>query len=205
MTTDLPRHEPAHPVVVAIGVSQDGIVALRRVLTPLSAALQASVLIVRHTSPTVQSLLSSILGRALAMPVKQADTGEQLQAGVVYVAPPNLHLTVTDGHVALDEGPKVNFARPSVDVLFESVARVCGARSIGVLLSGGGSDGAAGLAAIRRAGGLTIVQEPFEAVAPNMPRAALAMDGHQVLKIDQIGEVLRTAVSRASASSSTSA
>jgi len=64
--------------------------ALRRVLTPLSAALQASVLIVRHTSPTVQSFLSSILGRALAMPVKQADTGEQLRVGVVYVAPPNL-------------------------------------------------------------------------------------------------------------------
>jgi two-component system, chemotaxis family, protein-glutamate methylesterase/glutaminase len=200
MTTDPPRDELAHPVVVAIGVSQDGITALQRVLTPLTAALKASVLIVRHTSPTMPSLLSSILGRVLAMPVKQADAGDRLQAGVVYIAPPDLHLTVVDGHVGLDQGPKVRFTRPSIDVLFESVARVCGARSIGVLLSGGGRDGAAGLAAIRRAGGHTIVQDPSEAVAPYMPLAALATNGHQVLKLDEIGDVLRAAVGRASAS-----
>jgi two-component system chemotaxis response regulator CheB len=99
----------------------------------------------------------------------------------------------------------VTFARPSIDVLFESVARVSGARSIGILLSGGGSDGAAGLAAIRRAGGYTIVQDPSEAVVPSLPRAALAMNGHQVLKIDEIGEVLRTAVRRASSPSAPSA
>lgn len=112
---------PPHAVVVAIGVSYDGIGALQRVLGPIRDTLKAVVLVVRHT-----------------------------QAGVVYVAPAGLHLTVADGHAALSAGPKVSFSRPSIDVLFDSVARVCGPRSVGVLLSGGGSDGAAGLAAMAR-------------------------------------------------------
>ena len=85
-------------------------------------------------------------------------------------------------------------------MLFDSVARVCGDRAIGILLSGGGSDGAAGLAAIRRAGGLTIVQDPSEALVPSAPLAALSMNGHRVLKLDEIPQLLRVAVKRADGS-----
>jgi len=185
------------PVVVAIGVSHDGLGALRRVLGPLRESLHAAVLVVRHVSPTHPSMLSRILEREIALPVKDAVAGEPLHSGVVYLAPPDLHLFVFDGHVGLHAGPKVSFSRPSIDVLFGSVARVCGPRSVGVLLSGGGSDGAAGLAAIRRAGGVTIVQDPTEASTPFMPRAALAVDGHRVARIDDIAEAVRLAVTEA--------
>ena len=181
-------------VVVAIGVSHDGIVALQRVLGPLREDLQATILVVRHVSPTHISKLSRLLSRKIALPVKDAVAGEPLQPGVVYLAPPDLHLIVSDGHVGLNAGPKVRFSRPSIDVLFDSVARVCGPRAVGVLLSGGGSDGAAGLAAIRRAGGATIVQDPAEATTPLMPRAALAANGHRVARIDEIPEAVRLAV-----------
>ena len=191
-----PAHAPG-PVVVAIGVSQDGVDALRRVLGPFQDGLEAAVLVVRHTTPTRPSLLALVLGRAIKLPVKEAVAGERLKAGVVYVAPSDLHLTVADGRAGLSAGPKVSFTRPSIDVLFESVARVCGARSVGVLLSGGGKDGATGLAAIRRAGGVTIVQEPEEALTPSMPRAALALDGHRVTRIDEISEAVRLAVAQA--------
>ena len=189
--------EMPHPVVVAIGVSHDGIDALSRVLGPIREILRAAVLVVRHTSPARPSLLALVLGRAIKLPVKEAKPGERLEAGVVYVAPADLHLTVADGHAGLNAGPKVSFSRPSIDVLFESVARVCGPRSVGVLLSGGGKDGAAGLAAIKDAGGVTIVQDPDEALAPFMPRAALALDGHQVARIDDISETVRLAVAEA--------
>jgi len=183
--------------VVAIGVSHNGVVALKRVLGPLRESLRAAILVVRHISPTHISRLSHVLGRSIALPVKDAVAGEPLQPGVVYLAPPDLHLVVSDGHVGLNAGPKVRFSRPSIDVLFDSVARVCGPRAVGVLLSGGGSDGAAGLAAIRHAGGATIVQDPTEAVTPLMPRAALAANGHRVARIDDIPEAVRLAVSEA--------
>lgn len=187
----------AHPIVIAIGVSTDGIGALRKVLGPLSKTLPAAVLMVRHIDPTAPSLLSRVLGRVIGLPVKEAAAGEPLQTGVVYVAPPDLHLSVVDGHVGLDRGAKVSFSRPSIDVLFNSVAKTYGARSVAVLLSGAASDGADGLAAIRRAGGITIVQDPSEAKAPTLPFAALARNGHQVAKIDDIAELLRTAVANA--------
>jgi len=190
--------ETVHPVVVALGVSYDGIGALQRVLRPLGEGLKAVVVVVRHTSPKGPSLLARLLGRAIKLPVKEAMAGESLEPGVVYVAPADLHFTVVDGHASLSAGPKVRFSRPSIDVLFDSAARVCGARSVGVLLSGGGSDGAAGLAAIRRAGGATIVQDPHESLMPSMPRAALALDGHQVALIDDIPEAVRLAVAEAS-------
>jgi two-component system chemotaxis response regulator CheB len=190
--------EAPRPVVVAIGVSQDGVSALQRVLAPFQESLKAVVLVVRHTTPTRPSLLPLVLGRVIKLPVKEAVGGEPLEAGVVYVAPSDLHLTVVDGRAGLSAGPKVSFTRPSVDVLFESVARVCGARAVGVLLSGGGRDGAAGLASIRRAGGGTIVQDPDEAVSASMPRAALALDGHRVARIDDIPEALRLALAEAS-------
>jgi two-component system chemotaxis response regulator CheB len=189
--------DATHPVVVAIGVSSDGIHALQRVLGPLSNTLKAVVLIVRHIGPAAPSLLSTVLGRVIKMPVKQAVAGEPLQPGVVYVAPPDLHFSVVDGHVGLDRGAKVSFSRPSIDVLFNSVAKMCGSRSVAVLLSGGGSDGANGLTAVRQAGGVTIVQDPSEAAVSSMPLAAIARNGHQVAKLDDIPEMLRAAVADA--------
>jgi two-component system chemotaxis response regulator CheB len=124
-------HESPRPLVVAIGVSADGLAALQAVVGPLERVFPAAILIVRHVAPTAPGLGAKILGRATRIPVKEAMAGERLQPGVIYVAPPDLHLSVVDGALGLDRGPKVRFARPSIDVLFASVARVCGARSIG--------------------------------------------------------------------------
>jgi two-component system chemotaxis response regulator CheB len=97
---------------------------------------------------------------------------------------------VVDGQILLEPGEKVAYSRPSIDVLFSSIARLQGQHSVGVLLSGAGQDGAVGLAAIRKAGGMTIVQDPAEAKYPRMPRSALALDGHLVLRLDDIAPTL---------------
>jgi two-component system chemotaxis response regulator CheB len=120
--------------------------------------------------------------------VKDAIDGERVRAGVVYLAPPDRHLVMQDGRVRLSDAPPVNFTRPSIDVLFDSVAQGYGKHAIAVILSGGGSDGARGLQAVRRAGGRTIVQAPSDARIPSMPTAALARDGIDfVLNLEDIG------------------
>src|SRR5262249_32794781 len=116
-----------HPIdVVAIGASADGVAALTSVLRALPASFPAPVLIVQHRSPRGQRSLERILAPVSALPVKELSTGEAMQPGTVYIAPPDEHLLVADGHVELSRTAKVKFARPSIDVLFESVARVYG-------------------------------------------------------------------------------
>ena len=164
--------------------------ALHTIVAALPADLPAAVVIVQHLPGGPVSVLPAILGRVTRLRVKHPLHGEPLVAGTVYIALGGLHLLVADGTVRLDPGQKVNYSRPSVDVLFTSVARMCGERSVGVVLSGGNRDGAAGLAEIRKAGGTTIVQDPAEAAYPRMPAAALALDGHQVLRLADIGPTL---------------
>jgi two-component system chemotaxis response regulator CheB len=118
----------------------------------------------------------------------------------VYVAPADWHLVVNDGHVEGKQTEKVNFSRPSIDVLFESVAKVYGRRAIGVLLSGAGRDGAMGLHAIKARGGITVVQDPGQARFPVLQRAAIAADGIDfVLPVESIGPALARLVSTGNA------
>jgi two-component system chemotaxis response regulator CheB len=176
--------------VIAIGSSADGVLALRAIVAALPAALPAAVVIVQHLGDGREPRLPAVLARHTGLHVKTAEHEEELVAGTVYVARPGIHLVVADGVVRLEPGERITLARPSIDVLFSSIARVCAEHSIGVLLSGAGRDGAAGLAEIRKAGGTTIVQDPVEAAYPRMPLSALALDGHLILRLDDIGPAL---------------
>ena len=173
------------------------------IVSKLPADLQAAVLVLVHLSPAAPSVLDRILARCGPLPVSFAQDGNELEAGHVYVAPADEHLIVSDGHLRLDHGPTVNAVRPSVDVLFRSIALAYGSRGIGVVLSGTRDDGAAGLLDIQRAGGVTLVQDPSDAAFPGMPTAACAMaDPDAVAPADKIAALIAAATARMAAEGS---
>jgi two-component system chemotaxis response regulator CheB len=163
-----------HRDLVVIGASAGGVETLKRIVGRLPADLPAAVCIVLHIAPDTPSLLARILSRAGPLRCHAAAGGEPLTPGEILVAPPDRHLVVEDGHVHLSVGPRENGHRPSVDVLFRSAAEARRDRVIGVILSGTRGDGSLGLAAVKSAGGATIVQDPEEALYPGMPTSALA-------------------------------
>src|SRR2546423_14279340 len=113
--------------IVAVGASMGGVETLSKLVSSLPGDFKAPLLVVMHTSAHGPGLLPQILGRAGRLPVKHAEEGDQLAAGKIYVAPPDQHLLVQDGHLRLSRGPMVNRSRPSVDVLFQSAAEAYGA------------------------------------------------------------------------------
>jgi two-component system chemotaxis response regulator CheB len=157
---------------VAVGASAGGVEALHVVVEPLPPDFPVPVLIVQHMDPRHKSLLASLLGRHCRLRVKQATDGEDVVGGTVYIAQPDMHLLVRNGKLMLTDTKLVHFSRPSIDLLFESVADEYGDRAIGVILSGSGVDGANGIRAIKGKGGTTIVQDPTQAAHPGMPHAA---------------------------------
>jgi two-component system chemotaxis response regulator CheB len=158
--------------LIAIGASSGGVEALQVLVAALPADLAAAVCIVLHQSPEAPSRLPRILARHAALPVLHAVDGEVIVPGRVYVAPPDHHLLVEIGRLRLTRGPRENRHRPAVDPLFRSVALAYGPRAIGVVLTGALNDGTAGLATIKRLGGIAIVQDPNEALYPGMPASA---------------------------------
>lgn len=167
--------EPAPPVVVAIGASAGGLDAVGTLLAALPGDFAPAVLVVLHVPPNRPSMLAEIFARRCALPVREVDDKEPLQAGAVYVAPPDYHLLLERERVlALSRDPPLHFSRPAIDALFASVAESVGPRAVGILLTGASSDGAAGLRAIASAGGLTVVEDPETAQVATMPRAGLA-------------------------------
>lgn len=159
---------------VVVGVSSGGLEALKILVPGLRPDLAAPVIIVQHMSPQADSYLPSRLNEISGLTVKEAEDKEMLRPGVAYVAPPDYHLLAeADGSLSLSVDPKVNFSRPSVDVLFESASDAFGAALVGVILTGANHDGARGLARIKRRGGLAIVQSPESAQSSAMPEAAL--------------------------------
>ncbi|NTV13591.1 MAG: chemotaxis protein CheB [Desulfobulbaceae bacterium] len=177
---------------VAVGVSMGGVEALRILLGGLPADFPLPLLIVHHISAAPGSNLAVILNEHCAIRVKEADAGELLMPGTAYLAAPNYHLLVErDESLALSVDLPVNFARPSVDVLFAAAADAFGSRLIGVILTGAGADGSQGLKMIKERGGLAIVQNPAEAEADSMPRSALAaVQADHVLPLREIGPLL---------------
>jgi two-component system chemotaxis response regulator CheB len=157
--------------VIVIGGSAGGVEALRELLSLLPADLPAAVFVVLHIGQA--SMLHSLLARDSALPVVAARSGAVFERGTVYVGVPGVHLLLHDDHILLRRGPRENYTRPAIDVLFRSAAASLGSRVIGVLLSGALSDGTAGLRAIKRCGGLAVVQDPEEALVSSMPRSAL--------------------------------
>ncbi|MDP4026760.1 chemotaxis protein CheB [Methylobacterium sp. NEAU 140] len=157
--------------LIVIGGSAGAIAPLRAILADLPADLPAVVLVVLHIPARGPALVRS-LANAGPLAVHQAEDGLRLERGHVYVAVPDHHLIVFDGHITLGRGPRENMTRPAIDPLFRSAALHHGPRVVGVVLSGLLSDGAAGLDAIERCGGVALVQDPAEAEFPEMPTRA---------------------------------
>jgi two-component system, chemotaxis family, protein-glutamate methylesterase/glutaminase len=159
--------------IIVIGGSAGATAPLKDVLRRLPADLPAAVLIVLHIPARGIGILSSVASAAGPLPVFEAENGTPIENGRVYLAAPDRHLLVRDGHILLGRGPRENMVRPAIDALFRSAALHYGPRVIGVVLSGLLSDGAAGLNAIKRCGGMALVQDPNDAIADEMPRRAL--------------------------------
>jgi two-component system, chemotaxis family, protein-glutamate methylesterase/glutaminase len=180
--------------VVAVGASMGGLYALETLLGALPASFKGVLALVQHRRADAESQLAELLGHHCKLPVCEPDDKQTLEPGHVYLAPPNYHLIVERGFLSLSTDPPVWFARPSIDVLFESVADSYGAAAIAVMLTGANEDGAAGALAVKRAGGRVLVQSPETAEAPTAPRAVLArvsVDG--VLTLVEIAKFLETA------------
>ena len=159
--------------LVVVGASAGGVEPLRQLVGALAPDFPASVLVVLHLPSAAFSALPSILDRASKLTVRPARDDAPLLPGHVYVATPDRHLLVNDGHIVLGSGPRENGHRPAVDPLFRSAARWYGARAIGVVLSGTLDDGASGLSTIVARGGAAVVQDPKSAPYVGMPTAAL--------------------------------
>jgi two-component system chemotaxis response regulator CheB len=179
---------------VVVGVSAGGLAALSTLLPGLDAEFPAHVLVVQHLSAGSDDYMVRRLNELCALEVREAEDKDVPRRGCVYVAPPNYHLLVEpDGALALSIEPRVNFSRPSVDVLFETAAEAHGDRLVGVVLTGANNDGAKGLQRIKEYGGLCIVQSPETAQADAMPRAALqAVTPDAVLPLEAIAPLLNT-------------
>lgn len=160
--------------IVVIGASAGGIEALRQLLAGLRADLPASLFVVQHVPSASPSALPEILSRSGPLIASFAKDREAVERGRAYVAPPDHHLLLEPGVVRVQRGPRQNRHRPAVDPLFRSAAQSYGPRVIGVIVSGGLDDGAAGLRAIKESGGLALVQDPKDAALPGMPESALA-------------------------------
>jgi len=159
---------------VAVGASAGGVTALQTLICALPTDFPAAVVVVQHLDPHHRSRLAEVVGRHAHVPVKEAVDGELLGPGTVYIAPPDSHLIVSAGHVSLTSSGLVHFSRPSIDLLFTSVAETYGADAIGVVLTGSGRDGATGIRDIKQHGGTTMIQDPEEAQYPSMPQHARA-------------------------------
>jgi two-component system chemotaxis response regulator CheB len=166
------------PRAIAIGCSAGGLSALEVVLGGLDPSIPTAILVCCHTGSSDVQILCEVLARHTQLPVVEAAERETPRSGTVHVAPSGYHLLVEhDERFSLSVDPKVNFSRPSIDVLFASAAEAYRESLIGIVMTGANQDGARGLADIRRCGGLSIVQDPADAEVRTMPQAALDTAG----------------------------
>ncbi|MCF6757044.1 chemotaxis protein CheB [Pseudomonas balearica] len=192
IVASLAGREPPLEAVV-IGTSAGGLAALSRLVSGLSSHFPLPILVVQHVPAGTPTQLAEIFQRKTGLRVKEADEKEALRPATLYFAPPGYHLLLeSDRSLSLSQDDAVHFSRPSIDVLFESAADALGPALLGILLTGANEDGAAGLAAIHYAGGLTIVQDPAEAEVDTMPRAALQrLAPDYLLPLRDIHQLLR--------------
>ncbi len=181
--------------IIAIGASSGGVTAIEVVLAGLPATLDVPVVVVQHLDPHHSSMIAEIMERRSDLHAVEAEDGMVPVAGTVYFAPPDRHLTVkVDGTLDVRRQTSAGIC-PSIDVLFESVANAHRAEAVGVVLTGLGHDGAAGIRSIHERGGFTIAQDPATSHAPSMPTSAIdtgAIDS--VLLLDEIADSLLTLI-----------
>jgi two-component system, chemotaxis family, protein-glutamate methylesterase/glutaminase len=178
--------------VIAVGASWGGLQAVGTLLEGIPRELDQPIVVAQHrAAESHRGVLESLLQHHIGRPVCEPGDKAAIEPCHVYVAPADYHLLVEEGHFALSVEARVQYARPSIDVLFESVAEVYRDRAIGVVLTGANEDGAAGLAAIKRNGGVSIVQDPETAIRRSMPDAAIAGSvADAILPLEQIGPFL---------------
>ena len=175
--------------LVVIGTSYGGLYALMDLLGAMTTDFACPIAVVQHRTSDSEDeqRLGEVLSRYSALPVRDAEHGEPIGPPGVYLAPGDYHLMVEGGHFELTVDDAVHYSRPSIDVLFESAARAYGPEVMGVLLTGFGRDGSAGMAAIHAAGGLTVAEDPESAAEGAMPRNAIdAGVVDEVLALDDI-------------------
>ncbi len=175
--------------IVAIGCSWGGLVAVSKILDTLPREVDPPIVVVQHRAPdSVDGGLAELLSGHTNRMVRDAEDKEPLERCHVYLAPPDYHLLVERGSLALSTEAEVQYSRPSIDVLFESVADAYREAAIGIILTGANNDGAAGLRRIKELGGVAIVQEPSTSERRAMPDAALAATAADaVLPLEEIG------------------
>ncbi len=177
--------------IVVIGTSAGGVTALIELVKTLPADFPAPIFVVQHVPPDSQSILPQLLSAVSTLPAKHPLDGEPVQAGVIYVARPDHHLLVEGDRVLVKRGPKENRFRPSIDALFRSAAYAYGPRVIGVVLTGYLDDGTSGLWSVQRMGGLAVVQDPRDALAPAMPANALEfVAADYIVPLAELGALL---------------
>jgi two-component system chemotaxis response regulator CheB len=187
---------PGHDIIV-VGASAGGVEALIRIVGGVPSDLPAALFVVLHVRPGTPSGLPDLLSRSGKLPASHATHLQPIQHGHIYVARPDRHLMIVSGRVHVTLGPRENGHRPAIDPLFRTAARSYGRRVVGIVLSGVLDDGTAGLAAVKRHGGLAIVQDPDDTLFPSMPRSAMdhvAVD--HVLPALEIGALLAEVVRR---------
>jgi two-component system, chemotaxis family, protein-glutamate methylesterase/glutaminase len=167
--------------IVVVGASTGGLKALQVLLSGLPAEFPLPMVMVQHRGKQMDSGLCEFLALSSQLPVTEPEDKEPMLPGHAYLAPRDYHLLVQSGSFALSIDPPVGFARPSIDVLFESAADEYHERAVGVILTGANQDGARGLAKIKTHGGLTLVEDPFTAACREMPDAAI-----NLTKVDRI-------------------
>jgi two-component system, chemotaxis family, protein-glutamate methylesterase/glutaminase len=178
--------------VIAVGASWGGLQAVGTLLEGIPREVEQPIVVAQHRSPeSTRGVLESLLQHHIHRPVCEPHDKEPIEPCRVYIAPADYHLLVENGHFALSVDARVQFARPSIDVLFESIAARYREHAIGIVLTGANEDGAAGLAAIKRNGGVSIVQDPETATRRSMPDAAIAAAvADAILPLEEIGHFL---------------
>jgi two-component system chemotaxis response regulator CheB len=181
---------PAHNLVV-VGTSWGGLNALSQIVGDLPHDFRLPIVVVQHRGRESDETMANLLQARCRRPVREAEDKDPIQPGSVYIAPPDYHLLIDDGYLALSIDEPVAFSRPSIDVLFESAADSYGTGVIGVLLTGANQDGTRGLRRIKNAGGFVIVQDPASAEVATMPESAIAdVSVDCVLPLEKIASFL---------------
>ncbi|MBD1842090.1 chemotaxis protein CheB [Cyanobacteria bacterium FACHB-63] len=179
--------------LVVVGTSLGGLSALRNMLQALPGEFPAAIAIVQHRDRHSGESLSRTLQQESRLPILEVEDKEPIRAGRIYLAPADYHLLVDPERFSLSVDPPVAFAKPSIDVLFESAAEIYQSNTIGVVLTGANQDGAEGLAKIKARGGFTIVQDPRSAECPSMPEAAISKSVvDRILPLERIPPLLTT-------------
>jgi len=177
--------------LVVVGTSWGGLQALGTLLEGLPPRFGLPIVVAQHRAPDSSTILVRLLQARSSLVIREASDKDELQPGCVYIAPPDYHLLVERGTVALSTEEAVRYSRPSIDVMFESAADAYGERLVGVILTGANDDGALGLKRIRDGGGAAVVQDPASAERREMPEAAIAaVASAKVLPLEEIGSFM---------------